>query len=254
MPGFKGYIHDVGGPTANFTTPQCKKSVKEGPCRGKSCMFPKPCESLRTSHKEYLEILRTLRGIPGIKKVFIRSGLRYDYILADPDGAEFLDELCRWHVSGQLKIAPEHSDQGVLSHMRKAPVESAEKFIEAYKRVNERLGKKQFLVPYFMSSHPGCGLKESLDLALFIKQAGLRPEQAQEFTPTPGTIASCMYHTGADPLTGESVYVAKGDDEKRMQRALLQYWMPENRVLVEKALRRLNRLDLIGGSKRCLIV
>jgi uncharacterized radical SAM protein YgiQ len=251
MPEFKGYIHDVGGPTANFHIPQCKKSAS-GPCRGKSCIFPAPCPSLRATHREYIDLLRTLRALPGVKKVFVRSGLRYDYILADPQGAEFLEELCRWHVSGQLKIAPEHSSPSVLSLMKKSPRETTEKFIRAYRDVNDRIGKKQFLVPYFMSSHPGCTLEDALDLALYIRRWGLRPEQAQEFTPTPGTVATCMYYTGIDPLTGEVVYVARDDEEKKMQRALLQYWMPENRALVIKALKKLNRMDLVGNSVNAL--
>jgi uncharacterized radical SAM protein YgiQ len=253
MPEFKGYIHDIGGPTANFRTPSCKKSLTDGPCRGKSCLFPKPCSSLRATHRECLELLRTLRDLPGIKKVFVRSGLRYDYIQADPNGAEFLDELCRYHVSGQLKIAPEHSHNLVLSRMRKAPRETAEKFIRAYRETNKRLGTEQFLVPYFMSSHPGCGLAEALDLALFIRDSGLRPEQVQEFAPTPGTLATCMYHTGIDPFTGESIFVERDTEGRQIQRALLQYWMPRNRELVLRALRKLGRMDLVGKSKKCLV-
>jgi uncharacterized radical SAM protein YgiQ len=253
MPGFKGYIHDVGGPTANFRNSQCKKAVIEGPCRGKSCLYPKPCEYLQTSHGDYLELLRDVRALKGVKKVFVRSGLRYDYLLADPKWPVFLEELCAHHVSGQLKIAPEHVSKDVLRLMRKPSGEITGKFIRAYREMNRRIRKDQFLVPYFMSAHPGCGLEDALKLALYIKEANLRPEQAQEFTPTPGTIASCMYHTGIDPLTGEFVHVPKDTEEKNMQRALLQYWMPKNRPMVLKALRKLNRLDLIGESAKCLI-
>ncbi|MDR1943570.1 MAG: YgiQ family radical SAM protein, partial [Synergistaceae bacterium] len=236
MPEFKGYINDVGGPTANFMSPPCKKSALYGPCRGKSCLFPGPCESLSISHREFIELLRAVRALPGVKKVFVRSGLRYDYILADPEGGAFLEELCSHHVSGQLKIAPEHCSSGVLERMKKPLKKTTEKFIAAFREANKRLGKKQFLTPYFMSGHPGCGLEESLELALFLKAAGFRPEQVQEFAPTPGTPAACMYHTEIDPFTGERVYVAKTDEEKKMQRALLQYWMPRNRALVAKAL------------------
>jgi uncharacterized radical SAM protein YgiQ len=253
MPGFKGYIHDVGGPTANFRNPQCKKAVTDGPCRGKSCLYPKPCASLQTSHRDYLELLKAVRALKGVKKVFVRSGLRYDYLLADPNWPAFLEELCAHHVSGQLKIAPEHVSNGVLARMRKPSAEIAGKFIKAYREMNKRIGKDQFLVPYFMSAHPGCGLGDALELALYIKKANLRPEQAQEFSPTPGTIASCMYHTGIDPLTGESVHIPKNTEEKNMQRALLQYWMPKNRPMVLKALKKLNRLDLAGASPKSLI-
>lgn len=246
MPEFKGYIHDVGGPTANFRRPSCKKSLTDGPCRGKSCLFPKPCGSLQATHSAYLELLRTLRALPGIKKVFVRSGLRYDYIQADPDGAEFLEELCLHHVSGQLKIAPEHSHPAVLLRMRKAPRETTVNFIRAYRETNKRLGKDQFIVPYFMSSHPGCGLKEALDLALFIRDFAFRPEQVQDFAPTPGTAASCMYHTGLDPFTGEAVFVERTEEGRKMQRALLQYWMPENSELVARALKLLGGAHLLG--------
>jgi uncharacterized radical SAM protein YgiQ len=245
MPEFKGYIHDVGGPTANFRAPACKKSTKSGPCRGRSCLFPEPCESLQIDHTGYLELLRAVRAVPGVKKAFVRSGLRYDYIMADPSGMEFLEELCLYHISGQMKIAPEHSDPAVLMRMRKAPGRVTESFIKAYREINNRIGKKQFLVPYFMSSHPGCGLRESLSLALFIRDMGVRPRQAQEFTPVPGTVSACMYHSGIDPFTGDAVYSPRGAEEKKMQRALLQYWMPENRSLVVKALKKLNAVGAI---------
>ncbi|GHV53093.1 UPF0313 protein [Synergistales bacterium] len=245
LPGFKGYISDVGGPTANFIGGSCKKSVTDGPCKGKSCLFPKPCKFLPADHGEFIALLRRLRAIPGVKKVFLRSGLRYDYIMADPNGEEFIGELCRYHVSGQLKIAPEHAAPSVLALMRKPSAEAAERFIGAYKEANRRLGKAQFLVPYFMSAHPGCGLGEALELALFMKKLNARPEQAQEFTPTPGTVSTCMYHTGIDPFTGKNVYVAKEREEKKLQRALLQYWMPENRALVGKALKKLGKANLM---------
>jgi len=253
MPDFKGYIHDVGGPTANFHTQACGKQAAKGACRGKSCLYPKPCPNLRASHREYLGLLRRIRAIKGVKKVFIRSGLRYDYILSDPNGGEFLRELCEHHISGQLKIAPEHASSAVLAKMRKPPKECTAQFVSAYRAENARTGKKQFLVPYLMSSHPGCGLKESVELAEFIRDIGLRPEQVQDFTPTPGTLSACMYHTGMDPFTGEAVYTAKDKEEKAMQRALLQYWMPQNYELARKALQLAGRSDLIGSGKKCLI-
>lgn len=253
MPDFKGYIHDVGGPTANFRVPACGKQETRGACRGKSCLYPTPCPRLRASHKDYIDLLKRVRTLQGVKKVFVRSGLRYDYILADPNGGEFLRELCARHISGQLKIAPEHASPAVLSRMRKPSKEVTERFVLAYRQENARIGKKQFLVPYLMSAHPGCGLLESLELAEFIRDMGLRPEQVQEFTPTPGTVATCMYHAEIDPFTGKAVYVAKNNDEKAMQRALLQYWMPKNRELVEKALTILDRRDLIGFGKKCLV-
>ena len=253
MPDFKGYIHDVGGPTANFRTPACAKQMTAGACLDRSCLYPKPCRHLRTSHSEYIELLKAVRGVRGVKKVFVRSGLRYDYILADPKGDEFLKELCMHHISGQLKIAPEHISPTVLAYMKKSSKDVTERFIRAYRAMNSKLGMKQFLVPYFMSAHPGCGLKESLELAEFVRDMGIRAEQAQEFTPTPGTVATCMYHTGLDPFTGESVSVESDYNERSMQRALLQYWMPQNHDLVRSALRKLGRCDLIGNSPKCLI-
>jgi uncharacterized radical SAM protein YgiQ len=231
-PDFKGYIHDIGGPTANFSAPSCEKSVHNGACAGKSCVFPKFCDKLKVSHDEYKNILRRVASLDGVKKVFVRSGLRMDYILADPHGREFLEELCRSHVSGQLKIAPEHASPEVLRLMRKSPPEVTVKFIKMFREINERLGKKQFLVPYFMSSHPGCGVDDALKLAEFMRRHNLRPEQAQEFTPTPGTVSSCMYHTGIDPLTGEKVRAPKDSEERALQRALLQYWTPKNKVRI----------------------
>lgn len=252
MVDFKGYIHDVGGPTANFVVPSCPDQEKKGTCPGKSCLYPGPCKKLRADHSRYIGLLRKMREIPGIKKVFIRSGLRYDYILED-GGTDFLDELCRYHISGQLKIAPEHVSPSVLRAMRKVPRDVTVRFIEAYRQKNRELGMKQFLVPYFMSSHPGSGLKEAVELAEFIRDSGMRPEQAQDFTPTPGSVSACMYWTGIDPLTGEDVYVPKDHEERKMQRALLQYWMPENADIVRKALLKAGRPDLIGSGSKCLV-
>jgi uncharacterized radical SAM protein YgiQ len=236
-PDFKGYIHDVGGPTANFRMPPCRKSVKNGACKGKSCVYPTLCRELTINHKEYLGILRSVKAVKGIKKVFVRSGLRIDYIMADPEGRHFLQELCMNHVSGQLKIAPEHADPEVLKRMRKFSPEVTRKFVKMFREINRSIGKNQFLVPYFMSSHPGCGIKEAVNLLKFMREENLRPEQAQEFAPTPGTLASCMYHTGADPLTGDRVHVARTHEERSAQRALLQYWMPRNKKTAEKILR-----------------
>ena len=252
MQGFKGYIHDVGGPTANFVIPSCPDQDKKGACTGKSCLFPSPCKKLVADHSRYINLLRKLREIPGIKKVFIRSGLRYDYILEDKK-TDFLDELCRYHISGQLKIAPEHVSPAVLSRMRKVQRNITTEFIDAYRQKNKELGMKQFLVPYFMSSHPGSTITEAIDLAEFIRDSGLRPEQVQDFTPTPGSVSSCMYYTGMDPFTGEEVYVPKSFEERKIQRALLQYWMPENTEIVRKALINAGREDLIGTDKKCLI-
>lgn len=251
-PDFKGYIHDVGGPTANFTNPSCPESIKRGACLGRSCLYPEPCRRLRPQHSDYIELLRKVRSLPGIKKVFIRSGVRYDYLLADKKD-EFLEELCRYHISGQLKIAPEHVSPEVLKYMRKAPREVTEEFIRRYREMNEKLGMKQFLVPYFISAHPGSTLKAAVELAEFIRDSGLRPEQVQDFTPTPGSMSTCIYYTGLDPLTMEEVYVPKSAEERKMQRALLQYWMPENREYVRKALLKAKRGDLIGRGPRSLI-
>ena len=252
MKDFKGYIHDVGGPTANFVVPSCPDQEKKGTCSGKSCLYPGPCKKLEADHSRYLGLLRKLREIPGIKKVFIRSGLRYDYILQDKK-TDFLDELCRYHVSGQLKIAPEHVSPAVLKFMRKVPRDVTVEFIDAYRKKNRELGMKQFLVPYFMSSHPGSTLKEAVDLAEFIRDSGLRPEQVQDFTPTPGSVSTCMYYTGIDPMTGEDVYVPRDHEERKMQRSLLQYWVPENAGTVKKALIKAGREDLIGNDSKCLV-
>lgn len=253
MDDFKGYIHDLGGPTANFREQPCSKIEREGACRGKSCLFPEPCPNLRASHRDYLAILKKLRLIQGVKKVFVRSGLRYDYILADPDGENFLRELCEHHVSGQLKIAPEHASDKVLRRMRKGPRKSTEKFARMYGDINRALGKKQFLVPYYMSAHPGCGMSEALELAEFVRDSGLRSEQVQEFTPTPGTLSTCIHATGIDPFTGEKVHVPKDRAEKEAQRALMQYWMPGNAASARETLAALGREDLIGRGKKCLV-
>jgi uncharacterized radical SAM protein YgiQ len=249
---FKGYIHDVGGPTANFMKPACGRQMKNGSCRGRSCLYPAPCAEIDADHSDYIALLRRLRSLPGVKRVFIRSGLRYDYILADSKSG-FLEELCRFHISGQLKIAPEHVSRNVLSLMRKPPRAVTLRFLAAYREMNAKLGKKQFIVPYFMSSHPGSTLTDAVELAEFIRDIGLRPEQVQDFTPTPGTVSTCMYHTGIDPLTGRHVYVPKDPKERKRQRALLQYWMPENFDAVREALILAGRSDLIGKGPGCIV-
>jgi len=244
MNDFKGYIHDVGGPTANFRSPSCKKSVTDGHCTSRRCLAPSPCKQLDVDHKEYLDLLRKLRGLPKIKKVFIRSGIRFDYIMADKN-EEFMRELVEHHISGQLKVAPEHVSDRVLRHMGKPPNDVYVRFKARYERLNGKLGKKQFLVPYLMSGHPGSGLNEAIELALYLHESGITPEQVQDFYPTPGTVATCMYYTGVDPLTGEKVYVARTAHEKAMQRALIQYKNPKNRQLVIQALMQAGRRDLI---------
>jgi len=252
MPNFKGYIHDVGGPTANFRHPSCADQVERGTCRGRDCLGSSPCPKLDTDHSEYLDLLRAIRGLPGIKKVFVRSGIRYDYLLEG--GAEpFLSELCEHHVSGQLKVAPEHVSQKVTDLMGKSGKSAYLEFVEAYGRANRKLGKEQYLVPYFMSSHPGAGLREAVELAEFLRDTGTHPEQVQDFIPTPGTLSTCMYHTGIHPLTGEKVYVAKTAHEKRLQRALLQYRDPKNADLVREALYKAGRPDLVGLGPNCLV-
>lgn len=249
---FKGYIHDVGGPTANFRGPSCKKQMKKGVCPNKQCLFPKPCENLEADHKDYLSLLRKLRELPNVKKVFIRSGIRFDYLLWDKDRT-FLRELCEHHISGQLKVAPEHISDAVLEKMGKPSAKVYNKFVEQYKKTNEKLGKNQFLVPYFMSSHPGSTLKEAVELAEYLRDLGYMPKQVQDFYPTPSTISTCMYYTGLDPRTMEPVYVAKNPHEKAMQRALIQYRLPKNYELVREALIKAGREDLIGYDKNCLI-
>ena len=249
---FKGYIHDVGGPTANFRAPACKKQLAKGACPNKQCLFPKPCENLEVDHQDYLKLLRKLRELPNVKKVFIRSGIRFDYLMADKDST-FLEELCEYHVSGQLKVAPEHISDSVLRMMGKPEVAVYNDFVKAYKKTNEKIGKKQYLVPYLMSSHPGSTLKEAVELAEFLRDIGYMPEQVQDFYPTPSTISTCMYYTGVDPRTMKSVYVAINPHEKAMQRALIQYRNPKNYDLVYEALTKAGRKDLIGFDKKCLI-
>ena len=251
-PEFKGYIHDVGGPTANFRQPACKKQLKYGACTNKQCLFPKPCKNLVADHKEYIDILRTLRSLPKVKKVFIRSGIRFDYLLADKDPT-FLKELCEYHVSGQLKVAPEHVSDAVLQKMGKPKNSVYETFTKKFYKMNEQLEKKQYLVPYLMSSHPGSTLKEAVELAEYCRDLGYMPEQVQDFYPTPSTISTCMYYTGLDPRTMEAVYVPKNPHEKAMQRALIQYRNPANYNLVKEALVKAGRTDLIGFDEQCLI-
>lgn len=252
LPHFKGYIHDIGGPTANFRRPSCDLQEKNGLCKGKKCLAPKPCPQLKADQSEYLDILRTVRSLDGIKKVFIRSGIRYDYLLEDKDD-RFFRELVEHHVSGQLKVAPEHCSAAVLDKMGKPHIEAYLRFAKRYFEYTKQIGKEQYLVPYLMSSHPGSTLQDAVELALFLKRERLRPEQVQDFYPTPGTISTCMFYTGLDPYTMEEVYVARTPKEKALQRALLQYFNPKNRTLVEEALRRAGRADLIGNGEKCLI-
>ena len=251
-PDFKGYIHDVGGPTANFRFPACEKQLTKGACPHKQCLFPEPCKNLRADHRDYVALLQKLRALPGVKKVFIRSGIRFDYVLADPDRT-FLKELCQYHVSGQLKVAPEHVADRVLVRMGKPKNEVYRRFVKAYREMNTRLGMDQYLVPYLMSSHPGSSLKEAVELAEHLRELGYMPEQVQDFYPTPSTISTCMYYTGYDCRTMEKVYVPKNPHEKAMQRALIQYRNPKNRELVEEALKMAGRTDLIGYGPKCLL-
>ena len=249
---FKGYIHDVGGPTANFRAPSCQKQLTKGVCPNKQCLFPKPCKNLRADHRDYIKLLRELRKIDGVKKVFIRSGIRFDYVLADPDDT-FLRELCEYHVSGQLKVAPEHVSDPVLQKMGKPEYSVYQKFVEKYNQMNKKLRKDQYLVPYLMSSHPGSTLKEAVNLAEHLRDFGYMPEQVQDFYPTPSTLSTCMYYTGVDPRNMQPVYVPKNPHEKAMQRALIQYRDPKNYDLVMEALKKTGRMDLAGYDKRCLI-
>ena len=249
---FKGYIHDVGGPTANFRAPSCQKQLTKGVCSNKQCLFPKPCKNLRADHKDYIKLLRELRKIDGVKKVFIRSGIRFDYVLADPDDT-FLRELCEYHVSGQLKVAPEHVSDPVLQKMGKPEYSVYQKFVEKYNQMNKKLRKDQYLVPYLMSSHPGSTLKEAVNLAEHLRDFGYMPEQVQDFYPTPSTLSTCMYYTGVDPRNMQPVYVPNNPHEKAMQRALIQYRDPKNYDLVMEALKKTGRMDLVGYDKRCLI-
>lgn len=252
LPNFKGYIHDIGGPTANFRFPSCKGQEQRGLCKGKKCLAPKPCPNLVSDESEYLDILRTVRQLPGVKKVFVRSGIRFDYMLEDKS-EEFFKELVKYHVSGQLKVAPEHCSAAVLDKMGKPHIEAYIKFAKRYFELSKSIGKEQYIVPYLMSSHPGSTLEEAVDLALFIKNQGLHPEQVQDFYPTPGTISTAMFYTELDPYTLEKVYVAKTPKDKAMQRALMRYFDPKNRDLVEEALIKAHRTDLIGHSPSCLI-
>ena len=249
---FKGYIHDVGGPTADFRAPACEKQMTKGVCPHKQCLFPEPCKNLRADHSDYIALLRKLRALPKVKKVFIRSGIRFDYVLADKKNT-FLEELCRYHVSGQLKVAPEHVSDPVLACLGKPKAAVYQEFCRQYKKMNERLGLKQYLVPYLMSSHPGSTMKEAVELAEYCRDLGYMPEQVQDFYPTPSTISTCMYYTGLDPRTMTAVYVPKDPHEKEMQRALIQYRNPANRVLVREALLKAGREDLIGYGPKCLL-
>ncbi len=251
-PDFKGYIHDVGGPTANFRAPACEAQLKNGACKNKQCLFPVPCKNMKIDHSEYLSLLKKLREIDGVKKVFIRSGIRFDYLINDKND-EFFYELCKHHVSGQLKVAPEHVSDNVLKHMGKPSNNVYNRFSEKFYKINEKIGKKQYLVPYLMSSHPGSTLHDAIELALYLKKHGINPQQVQDFYPTPGTISTCMFYTGLNPFTMEKVYVPKSPKEKAMQRALLQYRNPNNYKLVYEALTTAGREDLIGFSADCLI-
>lgn len=251
-PDFKGYIHDVGGPTANFRHPSCEKQLKVGVCKHRQCLFPKPCPNMKADHSDYLKLLRKLRAVPKVKKVFIRSGIRFDYLLADKDDS-FFYELVEHHVSGQLKVAPEHISDAVLSRMGKPEKAVYERFVKKYYEINKKLGKEQYLVPYLMSSHPGSTLKEAIELAEYLRDLGYMPEQVQDFYPTPSTVSTVMYYTGLDPRDMKPVYVCKNPHEKAMQRALIQYRNPKNYDLVYEALMKAGRNDLIGFDKKCLI-
>lgn len=246
---FKGYIHDVGGPTANFRHPSCEKQKKYGMCRNKDCLFPKPCSELQIDHREYAEVLAAVRQIEGIKQVFIRSGIRYDYLMADQDD-HFLYALCKYHVSGILKVAPEHVSARVLRSMRKPPASVFDRFSARYQEISKKLGKKQYMIPYFISSHPGSSLEDAIELALYMKKTGFIPDQVQDFYPTPGTLATCMYYTEKDPFTMKKIYVAKSAEEKKMQRALLHFHKKENRETVKRALKKAGRADLIPALLR----
>lgn len=249
---FKGYISDVGGPTANFREPSCELQAKCGLCKGKKCLAPKPCQNLSVSHEDYLDLLRQLRNIKGIKKVFIRSGIRFDYLLEDKSD-EFFDELVEHHISGQLRVAPEHCSATVLDKMGKPYIEAYKRFSDKFYKKTQRIGKEQYIVPYLMSSHPGSTLKDAVELSLFLKKEKIHPDQVQDFYPTPGTISTCMYYTELDPYTLEPVYVPKSKKDKAMQRALLQYYIKDNKELVVEALCKVHRTDLIGNSEKCLI-
>lgn len=252
LPNFKGYIHDVGGPTANFRHPSCEKQLKYGVCRDRQCLFPKPCPNINADHSAYIKLLRQVRALPGVKKVFIRSGIRYDYLMADKN-LDFLDELCRYHVSGQLKIAPEHIAPQALAKMGKPGKEVYLKFMRLFAAKNKEINKPQFLVPYFISSHPGCTLNNAIELAEFLRDIKHQPEQVQDFIPTPGSASTAMWYSGVDPNTGEEVFVPKNPHDKAMQRALMQYKNPRNRQIVIQALQKAHREDLIGDGHKCLV-
>lgn len=251
-PDFKGYIHDVGGPTADFRHPSCEKQLTKGVCQNRQCLFPTPCKNLRADHKDYVLLLRELRDIPGVKKVFVRSGVRFDYVLADPDKT-FLRELVKYHVSGQLRVAPEHVSDQVLHYMGKPSHDVYLRFLEEFDKADKQAQKDQYAVPYFMSSHPGCTMKEAVKLAEYVRDLGYTPEQVQDFYPTPSTLSTCMYYTGIHPLTKEKVYVPGNPHEKAIQRALMQYKNPANRELVLEGLRMAGRMDLVGFGPKCLI-
>ncbi len=251
-PEFKGYIHDIGGPTANFRAPSCEKQLKSGVCKNKQCLFPKPCKNLKVDHSDYVELLRKVRNLPGVKKVFIRSGIRYDYVMADKKRT-FLNEIVKYHISGQLRVAPEHVSPAVLNLMGKPSNDVYNSFCDEYVKINKKSGKEQYVIPYLMSSHPGSQIKDAIMLAEYIRDLGYMPEQVQDFYPTPSTVSTCMYYTGINPLTMEKVYVPKNPHEKAMQRALIQYKRPENYELVKEALLKAGRQDLIGFGPKCLI-
>lgn len=249
---YKGYIHDIGGPTANFRSPACDKQLKHGSCKHKQCLFPEPCQNLKVDHQDLIHLLRKVRDIPKVKKVFLRSGLRYDYIMADKN-KNFMKELCEHHVSGQLKVAPEHVAEEVLEHMGKPCGRTYNDFVKLYNRTNKEINKEQYIVPYLMSSHPGSTLKSAIRLAEYLRDINYTPEQVQDFYPTPGTLSTAMFYTGKDPITGKKVYVPKSREEKQMQRALLQFKNPKNYDLVVKALKQAHREDLIGDGPKCLV-
>ena len=251
-PDFKGYIHDVGGPTADFRYPSCQKQLTKGVCQNRQCLFPTPCKNLKADHKDYVLLLRKLRDIPGVKKVFVRSGVRFDYVLADPDKT-FLRELVKYHVSGQLRVAPEHVSDQVLHYMGKPSHQVYLRFLEEFDKADKQAQKDQYAIPYFMSSHPGCTMKEAVKLAEYVRDLGYTPEQVQDFYPTPSTLSTCMYYTGIHPITKEKVYVPKNPHEKAIQRALMQYKNPANRELVLEGLKMAGRMDLVGFGPKCLI-
>lgn len=251
-PDFKGYIHDVGGPTADFRAPACSKQLEKGVCKNRQCLFPSPCKNMKADHSDYVALLRKLREIKGVKKVFVRSGIRFDYVMADKDDT-FLRELCKHHISGQLRVAPEHVSDHVLRLMGKPDNSVYRRFCEKYKAINTKTGKEQYIVPYLMSSHPGSRLEDAIALAEYIRDMGIMPQQVQDFYPTPSTISTVMYYTGLDPRTGEEVYIPRNPREKHMQRALIQYKAPENYELVKEALLKCGRNDLIGFDAKCLI-